>query len=278
MPEPVRSPLKDMTGAGMLRPLGRIGRAATALVEEFGYYLVLVVECAYWCGIGPWRRQPVRPAAVVEQMMQIGIAALPIVFILAFAIGTMLAIQGIHTLRQYGAETQVVLGIALSVTREFGPLITGIVVAGRSGSALAARIGSMQVNQEIDALRVMGIDPVRYLVAPVLIAMLLMLPALALMADLAALFGGAVFCRIELGLGMAAYWDQATSSVVPGDVYQGLGKSVVFALIITVVGVSNGFAVNGGAQGVGRATTRAVVLSISYLVLADMLFTYFLNR
>jgi len=262
----------------LTRPVRRLGRAAAGFAEELGYYFALLAECAYWVGVGPWRRQPVRLSATVAEMVQIGIAALPIVCILAFAIGTMLAIQGIHTLRQYGAETQVVLGIALSVTREFGPLITGILVAGRSGSALAARIGTMQVSQEIDALRVMGIEPVRYLAAPVLLAMLVMMPALALVADFAALAGGAMFCRLDLGLGFAAYWDQATLAVTPGDVYQGLVKSVVFALVVTVVGVSNGFSVSGGALGVGRATTRAVVLSISYIVLADMLFTYFLNR
>ena len=175
-------------------------------------------------------------------MVEIGLAALPIVFILSFAIGVMLAIQGVHTLKQFGAETQVVLGIALSVTREFGPLITGILIAGRTGSALAARVGTMQVNQEIDALRVMGINPVRYLVSPVLLAMLLMVPAVTLFSDLAAMLGGAVYCKLELGLSYIAYWDQATAFITGNDVVQGLIKSVVFATIITLVGISNGFA------------------------------------
>jgi phospholipid/cholesterol/gamma-HCH transport system permease protein len=210
--------------------------------------------------------------------MSIGVAAAPIIFMLSFAIGVMLAIQGIYTLRQFGAETQVVMGIALSVVREFGPLITGILIAGRSGSALAARLGTMQVNQEIDALRVMGIDPVRFLAAPVLIAMVIMVPLLALFADLAALFGGAVYCSLELGLSHIAYWDQVTTFIVADDVNQGLVKSAIFGLIVALVGLSSGFEVTGGAEGVGRATTRAVVWSISYIVLADMLFTYFLNR
>ncbi len=255
-----------------------IGRAATGLVEEFGYYLALTVESLYWLCWGAVRGQPVRLAATVAQMRETGVAAAPIVFMLSFAIGVMLAIQGIHTLRQFGAETQVVLGIALSVTREFGPLITGILVAGRSGSALAARIGSMQVNQEIDALCVMGISPVRYLAAPAVLALLVMVPALTLFADLTALFGGAVFCSLELGMSHVAYWDEAISFITVDDIMQGLVKSVLFGLIVALVGISNGFSVSGGAEGVGRATTRAVVLSICYLVLADMLFTYFLNR
>jgi phospholipid/cholesterol/gamma-HCH transport system permease protein len=190
----------------------------------------------------------------------------------------MLAIQGIATLETFGAEEQVVMGIALSVTREFAALITAIVVAGRSGSALAARIGTMQVSQEIDALRVMSINPVRYLASPVLAAMMVMVPSLTLIADFAALLGGAVFTNLELGLSYAAYLDRTLSSLVFDDLRQGLIKSLVFATIITVIGVSNGFQVTGGAEGVGRATTRAVVLSISYIVVADMLFTYFLNR
>ena len=156
--------------------------------------------------------------------------------------------------------------------------MTGILVAGRSGSALAARIGTMSINQEVDALRVMGINPVRYLVAPVLVAMLVMVPLLALFADFAALFGGALFCKLELGLSYRAFWDQTTDFIGVDDIMQGLVKSGVFALVIAVVGVTNGFSVRGGAEGLGRATTRAVVLSISYIVLADMIFTYFLNR
>lgn len=255
-----------------------LGRVVTDQLEELGYCVALMVETAYWLVVGPTRGQPVRLAATVAQMREVGVAAAPIVFVLSFAIGVMLAIQGIHTLKQFGAETQVVLGIALSVTREFGPLITGVLVAGRSGSALAARIGSMRVNQEIDALRVMGINPVRFLAAPAVTALVIMTPLLALFADLAAMFGGAVFCNLQLGLSHVAFWDQALSFITTDDLFQGLGKSVVFGLIVALVGIANGFGVAGGAEGVGRATTRAVVLSISYLVLADMLFTYFLNR
>ncbi|MGE0384247.1 MAG: MlaE family ABC transporter permease [Gammaproteobacteria bacterium] len=256
----------------------RLGRATVDFIEEFGYFLALTVESLYWIFAGPFIRQPVRLAAAFEQMAAIGVAAIPIVFILSFSVGVMLAIQGIHTLETFGAEGQVVLGIALSVAREFAPLITGVLVAGRSGSALAARIGTMQVSQEIDALRVMGINPVRYLVAPVMVAMLVMMPTLTFLADLAGFFGGAVFCNLELGLGYDAYRVQTVDILEVEDVMQGLIKSLVFAVIITLVGVANGFSVTGGAEGVGRATTRSVVMSISYIVIADMIFTYFLNR
>ncbi|MCI0401340.1 MAG: ABC transporter permease [Gammaproteobacteria bacterium] len=256
----------------------QLGRTAVQAVEECGYVAALLVESLYWVVFGSVRHQPVRLPSIFSQMMTIGIGAIPIVFVLSFAVGVMLAIQGIHTLRIFGAESQVVIGIALSVTREFGPLITGVLIAGRSGSALAAQIGTMQVSQEIDALRVMGINPVRYLVSPALLAMLIMVPTLTFFSDLAALFGGAVYSTVELGLGVEAYLQQTLDVLAADDIMQGLIKSVVFAGIIALVGVSNGFSVTGGAEGVGRATTRAVVLSISYIVLADMVFTYFLNR
>lgn len=270
--------MADAPARPLREPIEQLGRVVIAKIEEFGYYFVLCMESAYWLLFGWLRKQPVRISSMAQQMMSIGVAATPIVALLAFTIGVMLAIQGIATLKTFGAEDQVVMGIAMSVTREFGALITAIVVAGRSGSALAARIGTMQVSQEIDALRVMSINPVRYLASPVLAAMLVMVPSLTLIADFAGLLGGAVFTNLELGLSYAAYLDRTFASLVFDDVRQGLVKSLVFATIITVIGVSNGFQVSGGAEGVGRATTRSVVLAISYIVLADMLFTYFLNR
>ena len=258
--------------------LERLGRRVTAYLAEWGYYGALVAESLYWLVVGPAKNQPVRLRETVSQMMQIGIAAIPIVFMLSFAVGVMLAIQGIHTLKVFGAESKIVVGVALSVTREFAPLITAIVVAGRSGSALAARIGTMTVTQEIDALHVMSINAIRYLVAPVLVAMVIMVPALAFMADFAALLGAAIFSSLELGMSVEAYALETIRVLTISDVAQGIAKSVVFAVIIALVGVSNGFSVSGGAEGVGKGTTRAVVLSIVYIVLADMLFTWMLNR
>lgn len=270
--------MADALLSSALGPLENLGRRAVSGIEEAGYVLALFAESVFWIFAGPVFKQPVRIPAVFNQMMSTGIAAAPIVFILSFAVGVMLAIQGIHTLKTFGAESQVVVGIALSEMREFGALITGILIAGRSGSALAARIGTMQVNQEIDALRVMGINPVRYLVCPALLAMIVMVPTLTFFADLSGLLGGAVYSALELGLSYSAYWDRTIEVLEVDDVMQGLIKSSVFATIIALIGVTNGFTVTGGAEGVGRATTRAVVLSISYIVIADMMFTYFLNR
>jgi len=272
-----REPGTRVLGGAIAERIEGLGAAVLRWVAEWGYYGALLVESVYWIAFGHFRRQPVRLSAVFSQMMTIGIAAVPIVTTLSFSVGVMLGIQGIHTLRTFGAESQVVIPIALAVTREFGPLITAIVVAGRTGSALAARIGTMQVSQEIDALSVMSINATRYLVAPVLAAMVVMLPMLTFVADVAGLAGGAAYSALELGLSPEAYLNRTADVVTADDILQGFYKSLVFAVIVAVVGVSNGFTVTGGAEGVGRATTRSVVVSISYIVVADMVFTWFLN-
>ena len=262
----------------LLRHTENLGRSTVALVAEFGYAAALLAESLYLFVLGAQRRQPVRLGSIFHQMMEVGVRAIPIVSLLMFTIGVMLAIQGLHTLKSFGAESQLVTGVALAITREFSPLIVGILVAGRSGSALAARIGSMQVSQEVDALRVIGVNPVRHLVAPSLLAMLIMLPALTVLGNVLGILGSALFALPELGLSLGGYLRQSLEVLEVADVMQGLCKSLVFAVLISLIGCSTGFSVKGGAEGVGRATTRAVVVSISSLIVADMIFTYFLNR
>ena len=262
----------------LTRPLAQLGRSTVAALGGMGYAAMLLVESLYLSLFG-WRiGQPLRLRAVFEQMRQVGVDALPIVCLLSFTVGIMLGIQFVSALGEFGAQSQVVVAVAKSVTREFGALITAILVAGRSGSALAARIGSMTVSQEVDALAVIGINPVRYLVAPALIAMLIMLPLLTLFADAIGIFGAALYSAPALDITPTAYMLQSMALLTPGDIGQGISKSIVFALLITLIGVSTGFSVTGGAEGVGRATTRAVVLSICWIIVADMVFSYFLNR
>ena len=262
----------------ILRPIERLGRRTVAAVASLGYAAMLLVESVYFLVWG-WRRgQPVRLRMIFEQMRQVGIDAIPIVSLLSMTIGVMLGIQFIAALSEFGAQSQVVVASAKSITREFGALITGIVVAGRSGSAFAARLGSMVVSQEVDALAVIGIEPVRYLVAPALIAMVVMMPMLTIFADLVAIIGAGLYSMGPLDMTLTAYLMQTLQFIEPRDLWEGLSKSVVFAVLITLIGLSTGFSVSGGAEGVGRATTRAVVASITALVIADMLFSFFLNR
>ena len=266
----------DLAATRFRRLSEQVGRKFVAGVEDFGYGAALLGESLFWIIFGYWFQQRVRLQAVFAEMMDIGVQAILVLSILAFANGAMMAMQGIYTLQDFGAESQVVSGIATSVTREFGVLIAGIVVAGRSGSAIAARIGTMQMAQEIDALRVIGVAPVRYLVAPVLIAMLIMMPILTILADSMAILGGGLLSVMELHISMETYFDRVLAVLEPGDIWQGLIKSLVFGVLIALVSTSNGFSASGGAEGLGRATTRSVVLCIGSIVVADMIFTFFL--
>lgn len=274
----IKQDSRPTPGVAVLETVENFGRATVDAVKEFGYAAALFFESIYWLVLGRRWRQPVRLSSVASEMMQIGILALPIVTVLSMTIGIMLAIQGIHTLRLFGAESRVTLGIALSITREFAPLITGILVAGRSGSALAARLGTMNINQEIDALRVMGINPVRFLVAPSLIAMMVMVPLLTFWSDFVGLLGAGIYVGIDLGMSLGAYAEEVLDSVSIDDLSHGLGKSVIFAALITLVAVVNGATVTGGAEGVGRATTRSVVQAIAAILITDMLFVFIVTR
>ena len=241
-------------------------------VEELGLGTTLFAECLFWLGFGKYRHQTVRVPTIFEQMMEIGIFAIPIATVLSFAIGITLAMQGIALLKTFGAESQVVLAVALSVVREFSTLIMGILVAGRSGSALAARLATMNLSQELDALRSMSINPVRFLVTPTLIATLIMLPLLTFWSDIITLAASALYTWNQLGMSFQAYGVTTLGILNANHIMHGLGKSAIFAVLIVIIATLNGLFVSGGAEGVGRATTRAVVLSIAAIIITDMLF------
>jgi phospholipid/cholesterol/gamma-HCH transport system permease protein len=250
----------------------KVGRMSTSALEEMGRHGVMIAESLYWLIIGPRMNQPVRLGAVFSEMMEIGVRAIGIIGIMAAAIGAMLAIQGIYSLKIFGAEGHVVVGVAFSMVREFAPLITGILVAGRSGSALSARLGTMKINQELDALEVMGINPVRFLVVPSLLASLVMVPVLTFMSMALGLYAAALYVNAALGMSLAAFFDQTVDVLSVDDLTHGLGKAAIFGILIALIGVLNGFLVKGGAEGVGKATTRSVVQCISAIVVTDMLF------
>ena len=262
----------------ILQKIEALGRVTTKWVDTLGFGAALLYQSIFWICLGGRRKQQVRLGPVISLMMEVGILALPIISLVSVTIGLMLAIQGIDALKDFGAEHQVTYGVALSVVREFAPLITGILIAGRSGSAFAARLSTMTINSEIDALRVMGINPVRFLVVPSLVAMMIMVPALTLWADLVALLGAGLYISTDLGISMATYMAQTVAYLGTDDVLHGLGKSLVFGVLITIVGVVNGSSVTGGAEGVGKVTTRAVVHSILAIILADLLIVFLLTR
>jgi phospholipid/cholesterol/gamma-HCH transport system permease protein len=271
-------PARDDSDPAALRAVEGVGRGTVRGLASFGFGATLVWDSLGWLLLGRRRGQTVRAQPVFSEMMEIGVRAIPIVSMLAVTIGIMLAIQGIYQLKRFGAESQVVIGVAFGMTREFAPLITGILVAGRSGSALAARLGTMTISQEIDALRVMGVNPVRFLVVPSLLAMVIMLPALVIWADIVSLIGAGLYISADLGMTMGAYVNQTLDLLGTNDVLHGLQKSLIFAVLITIVGIVDGASVKGGAEGVGRVTTDAVVHGITAIVLTDMLFAFATTR
>lgn len=251
-----------------------IGRGVARSVGEVGFAGALLTESVFWTLFGRTRGQAVGLPAIFGQMMQVGIQALPIATVLAATIGMMLAIQSLYSLGLFGAQSFAMAGIGLAVVREFAPLIIAILIAGRSGSALAARLSTMMINQEVDALRVIGISPVRFLVSPPLVALTIMVPCLTMWAILVALTAAAFIVTPTLGISLAAYAGETIAVLSVNDLTHGLGKSVIFAVLIAIIAALNGALAKGGAEGVGRMTTRAVVQSIAAIIVADMIFAF----
>ena len=214
------------------------------------------------------RRLRWRP--ILFNMRTAGFDALPIVGLLPFLLGVVVAYQGADQLRRYGANIFVVDLIGVSMLREFAPLITAIIVAGRSGSAYAAQIGTMAVTEEIDAMRTLGIPPLEMLVLPKVLALLVALPLLTVFADV---LGGMLMAKAQLDVGYGEFLDRFVKAVSLTTLAVGLAKAPVFALIIAMVGCFQGFRTQGGPDSVGRQTTRAVVQSIFLVIVADALFS-----
>ncbi len=223
--------------------------------------------------IEPFRGRKLNLHRAVHQAMAVGVEALPIVSLISFFIGMILALQGAYELRKFGALHLVASAVAISMTRELGPLMTAVVVIGRSGSAFAAEIGTMKVNEEIDALETMALEPVHFLVAPKFLAMLLMMPCLTTWADFMGVLGGGLFGVTSAGFTMAGYLRATIDALILRDIVTGLIKSVMFGLVITSVGCQEGFSTGLGSEQVGRSTTSAVVNSIFLVVVVDLVFT-----
>jgi phospholipid/cholesterol/gamma-HCH transport system permease protein len=223
--------------------------------------------------IEPLRGHKFRFGRAVHQAMSVGVEALPIVSLIAFFVGAILALQGAYELRKLGAMQLIATAVAVSVTRELGPLMTAIVVIGRSGSAFAAEISTMKVNEEIDALETMALEPVHFLVAPRFLAMIFMLPCLTTWADFMGILGGAAFGVTSAGFTWGTYLRASLDALIMRDIITGLIKSVMFGLVITAVGCQEGLSTGLGSEAVGRSTTSAVVKSISLVVVVDLIFT-----
>jgi phospholipid/cholesterol/gamma-HCH transport system permease protein len=210
----------------------------------------------------------------LEQMDQIGVGSLPIVIITSFFIGGVMVLQTAAQFQRFGETALTGDAVSLALVRELGPAITALLVAGRNASGIASELGSMVVTEQVDAMRALGTDPIRKLVTPRMIAMVTMLPLLVAVADMVGLFGGFIVAYFTLRLGAVQFWTRAIDALEGGDLVQGMAKPVIFGFIISTVACFQGLRVKGGTQGVGRATTSAVVIS-SVMVLV---FDFFLAK
>ena len=238
-------------------------------------YFALNGQILYWTLLAPWRGKPFKIAEVFHQMVLIGVRALPMAALTSFSIGLTLAMQAAAQLRKMGVLSFVPDLVSVSLLRELGPLLIAVVVIGRSGSAVTAELGTMKVSEEIEALEVMAINPVRFLVVPRVLAMLIMLPVLTVFGDCVGMVGGWSICHFALDFNTATYVVRSVTRAESWDLFSGLIKSVVFAWLIITIACHMGLRVEGGAEGVGQATTGSVVWSLHIMLIANALLTGF---
>jgi phospholipid/cholesterol/gamma-HCH transport system permease protein len=250
-----------------------LGRAALERLTQPLALLGFVGESAVTFAGCVRHPQRIRWRPILFNLRSAGFDALPIVGLLSLLLGVVVAYQGANQLRQYGANILVADLIGLSMLREFAPLITAIIIAGRSGSAYAAQIGTMMVTEEIDAMRTVGIVPQELLVLPKVVALVIAMPLLTVFADVLGVLGGMMMARLQLGVGYGEFMDRLVRAVSVTDYLIGVLKAPVFAAIIVMVGCFQGFRTQGGADSVGRQTTRSVVQSIFLVIVADALFS-----
>ena len=257
--------------------LQQVGRQARDAASQARGFLRFVGQVALKSASALRHPRLWRPRAIAHEIQIGGAQALPIIGLTSFLLGVVVAYQGADQLKHYGANVFVVELVGYAMLREFAPLIGAIIIAGRSGSAYAAQLGTMVVSEEIDALRTIGIDPLQRLVLPKVIALAVALPLLTVFGDITGVLGGMVMARSRLGIGFAEFIDRFGSVMQGSALLVGIGKSLVFALIIATVGCFQGLRTEGSADSVGRQTTRSVVQGIFLVIVADALFSVAFN-
>ena len=262
--EPSSGATSDAPSAARLAEA--VGRRATAALEDIGRIAQAILS-------GVTHPSRLSISETVRQIDQTGARAVPIVVVISFLMGVVLAYQGANQLASFGAEVFVADLVTVSMLREMGVLLAGIMAAGRSASAFAAAIGAMKLNEEIDALRVMGLNPNHVLIAPRVVALLISLPLLAVFGTMAGIAGGLTLSTLALDMSATQYLERTAASAETADFFVGLVKAPVFALLIAGVGTLRGTQVSGSASQLGQLTTTAVVQSVFLIILADAVFT-----
>lgn len=263
-----------------IRYIENIGRGLRQALEKLVGQARLFGQSLYWLFVGPLSKRPFSWSATSYQMVFAGVRSLSIVFFVALFTGIVLAMQSAYQLAQFGVKTLVAPLVSVSMARELGPVFCALVVAGRVGSAITAEISSMKVNEQVEALQTMAINPVRFLVVPRLLALAVMLPCLTVLADVVGMLGGFLIGFFNLRINPGLYMEMTVKFLELKDIYTGLFKAFVFGVIIAVVACYEGLEAYGGAEGVGRSTTVSVVNSFIMIILSDCILTgifYFIN-
>ena len=251
----------------------KIGKVIIGTAQHAKKVLGLLSNTIYWIVIGPFRGKFPKLGGIFEQMVFVGVESIIIVFFVAFFTGIVIAMQSAYQLAQLGGTIYVAAMVSVSITRELGPVLTALVVAGRIGAAIAAELGSMKVSEQIEALDTMALNPVRFLVVPRFLALLIMLPCLTIFSDIVGIAGGFLVGVYNLNLNPYRYIDVSFSFLAWKDVWTGIIKSISFGITISMIGCYMGLNTRGGAEGVGKSTTLSVVTSFILIILFDCLLT-----
>jgi phospholipid/cholesterol/gamma-HCH transport system permease protein len=246
----------------------KFGKKVIAFSGELGHIMVLLMSTVKQIIVPPFDARN-----TFKQMLEIGVRSLPVVVVTAFFTGMVFALQTFTGFKRFGAEVLVGTVVALSMTRELGPVLTGLIVAGRAGAAMAAELGTMRVTEQIDALETLATNPVKYLIVPRFLSGIIMLPALTVCADIIGIIGGYLVTVGLFGSSSVVYWKRTWDFLELSDIYNGLIKACFFGASISLISCYKGFYTRGGAEGVGKATTGAVVFSSMTILISD----YFLS-
>jgi phospholipid/cholesterol/gamma-HCH transport system permease protein len=253
-----------------LNAFGRLGRAALASLRGVGQGVLMLMEAVFYI---PTMFAPRRFHEVMHHMHVTGIKSLGVITVVALFTGMILALQTGLELRRFSQEANIGTAVTVVMLREMGPFMTGLIIAASVGSAIGAAIGTMVVSEEVAALEIMSINPVRYLMMPRLVALIVMMPLLTLYTNILGIFGGAVVGYTQLDVSIHAYFDNARLFAANKDLYVGLFKAVIFGVIIATVACHQGFSATGGAVGVGQATRRTVIISFLTILIVGYMVT-----
>lgn len=248
--------------------LSTIGKKIINFFDYIGGVSRLGLETFFWIFVPPIKKE-----RIFDQAKRIGLDSILIVSLVALFTGMILALQTAYLMKKLSSEIYIASIVALSLTRELGPVLTALIVAGRSGAAITAEIGTMTVTEQVDALKTLATDPVKYLVVPRFLSLTFMLPVLTIYADLVGIFGGYFICVNRLSISSSMYIGTTFDTLVNKDIFTGLIKTFFFGMIIALVACYEGFNVKGGAEGVGKSTTASVVTTFILIIVADCFFT-----